>query len=153
LGEFFDAAEATDDDDDSSSSSSSSSSKPDQFCADIKATIRNNSTRNVKDVVIKGQLTLPPKGQLTEYVFGDLTNFGVKVDTRTLRVAWVQFKLPAKAVQEVVFPVCVRRREFIGGVQLALHLEDYSLDGEFVPEPLNLQTTVANSTVKVVAFP
>lgn len=103
--------------------------------------------------MIKGQLTLPPKGQLTEYVFGDLTNFGVKVDTRTLRVAWVQFKLPAKAVQEVVFPVCVRRREFIGGVQLALHLEDYSLDGEFVPEPLNLQTTVANSTVKVVAFP
>jgi hypothetical protein len=96
-----------------------SSSKPDQFCADIKATIRNNSTRNVKDVVIKGQLTLPPKGQLTEYVFGDLTNFGVKVDTRTLRVAWVQFKLAAKAVQEVVFPVCVRRREYIGGVQLS----------------------------------
>jgi hypothetical protein len=55
-GEFFDAAEATDDDDDdSSSSSSSSSSKPDQFCADIKATrFENNSTRNVKDVVDQG---------------------------------------------------------------------------------------------------
>jgi hypothetical protein len=55
--------------------------------------------------------------------------------------------------QEVVFPVCVRRRDYIGGVQLALHLEDYSLDGEFSPEPLNLQTTVANSAVTIVACP
>jgi hypothetical protein len=75
-----------------------------------------------------------------------------------LRVAWVQFKLPEKqAKQEVVFPVCVRRRDYIGGVQLSLQLVDYSLSfaegAEPVPLPLNLQTTVANSTVKVVAFP
>jgi hypothetical protein len=114
-GEFFDADEATSSSSSLSSSSGdddddSSSSKTDQFCADIKVTLTNDSPRDLKDIVIKGQLTLPPKGQLVEYVFGDLSNFGVKVDTRTLRVAWVQFKLDAGEQQEVVFPVCVRSR-------------------------------------------
>jgi hypothetical protein len=151
-GEFFDAAEATsssssasDDDDDSSSS------KSDQFCADIKVTLTNDSPRDLKDIVIKGQLTLPPKGQLVEYIFGDLTNFGVKVDTRTLRVAWVQFKLEDGVQQEVVFPVCVRRREHIFGVQLTLGLEDYSLAGDVVPEPLNVQKTTTDSFVTITA--
>jgi hypothetical protein len=152
-GEFVDAAVAT-----SSSSSSSSSNEDDdddsssdgRFCTDIVVTLKNDSPRDLKDIVIKGQLTLPPKGQLTEYIFGDLTTFGVKVDTHSLRVAVVQFKLAADATQEIRFPVCLARRENVFGVQLDLQLEDFSLAGTFATEPFNLQTTLADSTLTVV---
>jgi hypothetical protein len=114
-------------------------------------TLKNDSPFNMKDIVIKGQLTLPPKGQLTEYVYGDLTNFGIKVDTRTLRVAWVQFALAKAASQVVTFPVCVRKRDFVVDVELQLQLEDYSVDA--APEPINLQTTTNHSSVSITAFP
>jgi hypothetical protein len=154
VNEFFDAAEATDDDDDdstsSSSSSSSSNSKPDQFCADIKVTLWNNSTRQgccdqgSANVAAQG-----PDGRVCVWRFAQLWRQGGHAHAAR-RVGAVQ--AGRAQGQEVVFPVCVRRRDYIGGVQLALHLEDYSLDREFSPEP-NLQTTVANSAVTIVAFP
>jgi hypothetical protein len=180
-GEFFDAVEATssssDNDDDDGDDDDSSSSKTDQFCADIKVTLTNDSPHDLKDIVIKGQLTLPPKGQLVEYILGDLHNFGIKIDSRTLRVAWVQFKLaagdqqlvvfPVKIdsrtlrvawvqfklaagdQQLVVFPVCVRSRENIFGVQLTLQLTDYSLAATIIPERFNLQTTIVDSSISL----
>jgi len=113
-----------DDDDDSSSSSSSSS--PDCVEVPLVISIENAGHTSVRDVVIRGQLELPNRGTLSEFIFGDLTTFGVKVDERTLRVAWVQFSLGPGEKRLVTFPLCLRSRSDILDVHLSLRVEGFT---------------------------
>lgn len=125
-----------DDDDDSSSSSSSSSSSLNCVEVPLVISLENAGQTSVKDVVIRGQLELPNRGTLTEFIFGDLTTFGVKVDERTLRVVWVQFSLGPGEKRFITFPLCLRSRSDILGVHLSLHVEGFTpvVNGVFTPE-------------------
>src|SRR5207237_829011 len=93
-----------DDDDDSSASRS----QRECHAESLTVSVENTGHIDVADVVIRGQLTLARGGSLTDYIFGDLTTFGVKVDKSSLRVAWVQFSLAAGQKRRVSFPLCVR---------------------------------------------
>lgn len=125
-----------------SSSTSSSLSSSDE-CEDLTITLENKSNFTVNDIVVKGQLTLPPKGSLKEYIFGDLHNFGVKVDTRTLRVAYVQFSLKGGDKASVRFPVCVTHREDFFAVKLDLKIEGFD-----VPNALDILRTTIGTSVR-----
>jgi len=143
-----------DDDDDSSSysTSSSSSSSSSLNCVEVPLviSIENAGFTSVRDVIIRGQLDLPNRGTLTDFIFGDLTSFGMKVDENTLRVAWVQFSLVAGEKREITFPLCLRSRSDILNVHLRLAVEDFTpvLNGVFTRENSpNVQPDAAGSTL------
>ena len=80
--------------------------------------------------MIEGSVTLPKNAVLNDYIFGDLVNFGIKVDerlrlrdARALKVTWVQFTLGPSATQTVHFPVCLRRKDDIDELKLTLEVQ------------------------------
>jgi hypothetical protein len=90
--------------------SSSSTSSHDRCVSNAVILVRltNESPNAATNVIIKGALTLPKKRvTLPQYVFGDLVNYGVKVDEKSNRVAWVQFHLGGHQSQEIEIHICV----------------------------------------------
>jgi len=69
------------------------------------------------NVVIKGKIDLFHGARLALSVLGDLTAYGIKLDTHTGAVTWVQFSIPNRHgnPQLVAIPLCLEHDSFVHG--------------------------------------
>eukprot|EP01108_Squamamoeba_japonica_P010001 TRINITY_DN960_c0_g1_i2.p1 TRINITY_DN960_c0_g1~~TRINITY_DN960_c0_g1_i2.p1 ORF type:complete len:1435 (+),score=415.08 TRINITY_DN960_c0_g1_i2:46-4350(+) len=112
-----------DDDDDSTSSSENSNGCTADlvFSVVLKANVGASSANpdGPTNVIIKGQLDLPPRVTPEDFILGDLSNFGIEIHRNTFRVTWVQFQMQGLQ-QEVIIPICLRRASDADLVKLEL---------------------------------